>query len=537
MTPTTSSLRHSAAGPISHLHDAQLFGSRTVSQHISETRVSKPSPAASLVSPPIFHSLPVAQSGLNNVAVPPMPSVNIYSQPPTSNPYPPSPAETLLPLPAEDAAQDPLFAITESDNIPKFYRSLCITVAATVSSAPTPTPAPGQSLDTKPIYRTQTEVDAAEIAAGRKAPLVTFKVSGFGIFGHDNHDQGYVASCKAGHLKYLEARRQYLRSIRPEASQTSHKKKKSDSRSGSKAQTPRQARVKKVQKPLPPPIGTRSSSARSASVGLATTPTATTASTAIVVSPAASAAAYAVAIAASAEPMIVDASPAATSKPGRRIILTSSTQKPVAAATVFTPVAALAPATAVISAPAPVTADSTVTASPRSRRAMTSGATRGVAGSGVFPIDNYPRESGRRGAVASREDKDFDKLPDICPPLETLNRIPAGALKTDWKGNPIDLSDDCHLGLLHEQERVLASTLRLDCATYLTSKRRLFLSRLDCLERNKTFRKTDAQTACHIDVNKASRLYVAYQEIGWLDESWVEEFKGRVDLSAVQKMA
>ncbi|KAL1888936.1 hypothetical protein Cpir12675_005980, partial [Ceratocystis pirilliformis] len=175
--------------------------------------------------------------------------------------------------------------------------------------------------------------------------------------------------------------------------------------------------------------------------------------------------------------------------------------------------------------------------SPRSRRAITSGATRGVAGSGVFPIENFPRDSGRRGAVASREDKNFWNLADICPPLSTLDGLKEGALKAEWKGNPINLSNDPNLDLLHPLERTLASVLRLDCATYITSKRRLFLSRLDCLERDKIFRKTDAQNACHIDVNKASRLYVAYDQVGWLDAHWVQPFFNKVDLSPVQKSA
>ncbi|KAL2884756.1 SWIRM domain-containing protein YOR338W [Ceratocystis lukuohia] len=161
----------------------------------------------------------------------------------------------------------------------------------------------------------------------------------------------------------------------------------------------------------------------------------------------------------------------------------------------------------------------------------------GVAGSGVFPIDNFPRDSGRRGAVASREDKNFENLADICPPLSTLDGFKEGALKAEWKGNPINLSNDPNLSLLHPLERTLASVLRLDCATYITSKRRLFLSRLDCLERDKIFRKTDAQNACHIDVNKASRLYVAYDQVGWLDAHWVKPFFNKVDLSPVQKSA
>jgi hypothetical protein len=70
----------------------------------------------------------------------------------------------------------------------------------------------------------------------------------------------------------------------------------------------------------------------------------------------------------------------------------------------------------------------------------------------------------------------------------------------------------------------LAANLRLDAATYLTSKRRMFIARLNCLKISKEFRKTDAQQACKIDVNKASKLWTAFDKVGWLDKHWVARF-------------
>jgi hypothetical protein len=81
--------------------------------------------------------------------------------------------------------------------------------------------------------------------------------------------------------------------------------------------------------------------------------------------------------------------------------------------------------------------------------------------------------------------------------------------------------------LLHPDELILASNLRLDCATYLTSKRRIFLRRLECARIGKEFRKTDAQQACKIDVNKASKLWQAYDRVGWLDIQWMREYMNR----------
>lgn len=128
-----------------------------------------------------------------------------------------------------------------------------------------------------------------------------------------------------------------------------------------------------------------------------------------------------------------------------------------------------------------------------------------------------------RRVVANREDKDFNSIVDYCPPISSLPDRP-NSLKVEWKGQPIDLSTDPHVNLLHPDEVALAGNLRLDCATYLTSKRRIFERRLQCLRTGKEFRKTDAQQACKIDVNKASKLWTAFDRVGWLNAQWVRRF-------------
>ncbi|CEJ89573.1 Putative SWIRM domain-containing protein [[Torrubiella] hemipterigena] len=132
-------------------------------------------------------------------------------------------------------------------------------------------------------------------------------------------------------------------------------------------------------------------------------------------------------------------------------------------------------------------------------------------------------EPSRRIVAPNREDKDYNSIPDYCPPVSSLPAR-SNSLKVDWKGQPIDLSDDPQAGLLHPDEVLLAGNLRLDCATYLTSKRRMFERRLQCLRTGKEFRKTDAQQACKIDVNKASKLWTAFEKVGWLDAEWVRRF-------------
>ena len=50
-------------------------------------------------------------------------------------------------------------------------------------------------------------------------------------------------------------------------------------------------------------------------------------------------------------------------------------------------------------------------------------------------------------------------------------------------------------------------------AVYLDSKRRLFYEKVSRLRQGKGFRRTDAQKACRIDVNKASRLFAAFEKL------------------------
>ncbi|KAK4694975.1 hypothetical protein P7C71_g2677, partial [Lecanoromycetidae sp. Uapishka_2] len=124
-----------------------------------------------------------------------------------------------------------------------------------------------------------------------------------------------------------------------------------------------------------------------------------------------------------------------------------------------------------------------------------------------------------------REDVDYNALPDYAPPTSTLPKGNPKVLKADWaSSNVLNLSNDPDLHMLHEAEVNLAGTLRLTCATYLCSKRRIFDARLTALKIGKEFRKTDAQQACKIDVNKASKLWTAYDKVGWFDKNYFQQF-------------
>ncbi|KAI9923671.1 hypothetical protein MW887_008404 [Aspergillus wentii] len=144
----------------------------------------------------------------------------------------------------------------------------------------------------------------------------------------------------------------------------------------------------------------------------------------------------------------------------------------------------------------------------------------------VDSFDLPPPSSSKppRALGTNRDDTDYNSLKDFSPPLETLGGN-AKALKADWKGQMLDLSNDPDRHLLCSAETNLAATLRLSCATYLCSKRRIFEARVRALNVGKEFRKTDAQQACKIDVNKASKLWTAYERVGWFKPELFQHFR------------
>lgn len=134
-----------------------------------------------------------------------------------------------------------------------------------------------------------------------------------------------------------------------------------------------------------------------------------------------------------------------------------------------------------------------------------------------------PKERREKKAVvpSNVHEMSFESLPDYSPAVSTLN---GQQLRTEWKGTPMDLSNDPKVGLLEASEVALAATLRLPAHLYLDSKRRLFAEKVHRLRQGLPFRRTDAQNACRIDVNKASRLFSAYEKVGWLDNHHFESF-------------
>ena len=154
---------------------------------------------------------------------------------------------------------------------------------------------------------------------------------------------------------------------------------------------------------------------------------------------------------------------------------------------------------------------------------------RTVKASPIAKLMNYPvkgrSETPDRLPGTKREDVNYNSLPDYAPPISTLPLGNPKIFKADWPSNNIlNLSNDPDRHMLHEAEINLAGTLRLNCATYLCSKRRIFEARLNALRIGKEFRKTDAQQACKIDVNKASKLWTAYDKVGWFSKGFFLQY-------------
>ena len=129
----------------------------------------------------------------------------------------------------------------------------------------------------------------------------------------------------------------------------------------------------------------------------------------------------------------------------------------------------------------------------------------------------HKRAAPTKKVEGKEDDSTWRELPDYCPPIESLD-LAAKPLKVQWKGNPLDISDEPDRELLHPTEYDAASELRLRPQQYLANKRRMFMARVKFLREKKNFTKTAAQNATNIDVNKTSRLWEAYDRVGWFEE-------------------
>lgn len=116
------------------------------------------------------------------------------------------------------------------------------------------------------------------------------------------------------------------------------------------------------------------------------------------------------------------------------------------------------------------------------------------------------------------------ELEDFCPPISSLD-TPGVELSVVWNNaSALNLDNDPDRVHLHPQELKIASKLRLHCNEYLLNKRRIFAAKVRSLQDPAAFNKTSAQNATSVDVNKASRLWSAFDGAGWFAHSWFDEW-------------
>ncbi|OLL24042.1 SWIRM domain-containing protein laf1 [Neolecta irregularis DAH-3] len=144
-------------------------------------------------------------------------------------------------------------------------------------------------------------------------------------------------------------------------------------------------------------------------------------------------------------------------------------------------------------------------------------------------IERLKEKEATRSDIATTP---FEQLPDHTPPISTLN-AKGKTLKVEWKGSPVDLSNDPDIAILHPEEVKLAALLRLSVHQYRDCKLRIFWEFYNRRLQSKTFRRTDSQRVCRVDVNKASKLWAAFEKVGWFDEGLWE----RIDKESMQKPA
>ncbi|KAI8391634.1 uncharacterized protein BYT42DRAFT_557553 [Radiomyces spectabilis] len=103
--------------------------------------------------------------------------------------------------------------------------------------------------------------------------------------------------------------------------------------------------------------------------------------------------------------------------------------------------------------------------------------------------------------------------PQWVPSLEVFDNRPP--VRVVWKGSPLPINHLPYYERLHPGEVAIASTLRLTPEQYLKCKRTLVLAAQDFARHGMSFRKSDAQKFCRIDVNKTSTLWCAFNRLGW----------------------
>ncbi|CEG70843.1 hypothetical protein RMATCC62417_06665 [Rhizopus microsporus] len=112
----------------------------------------------------------------------------------------------------------------------------------------------------------------------------------------------------------------------------------------------------------------------------------------------------------------------------------------------------------------------------------------------------------------------FKGKEDWIPKVDALEN--RAGIRVAWKGSPLKIQSMPYFEKLHPGEVPIASGLRLTPEQYLRCKYALILAAHKASQNNSLFRRSEAQKACCIDVNKASVLWKVFGKLGWLGSKW-----------------
>lgn len=116
--------------------------------------------------------------------------------------------------------------------------------------------------------------------------------------------------------------------------------------------------------------------------------------------------------------------------------------------------------------------------------------------------------------------------PIYYPPNDNLDRLGPNAMKVEWKSSKKMYTAQEYnrfQGLkdvkFHAKEIDLAGTINMvHFAQYEESKRLIFSLWYERKSKGLSFTKTHAQQAAHVDVNKASALWTAFDKVHWFSD-------------------
>nr|POE93013.1 swirm domain-containing protein [Quercus suber] len=198
------------------------------------------------------------------------------------------------------------------------------------------------------------------------------------------------------------------------------------------------------------------------------------------------------------------------------------------------------PAATRVSPPPPKTRKPVATVTPKPKKASSTPKARASSTfSDSSPQTVKHQRSGPQKKALWPELKmeEWREADDYCPPISMTESIglkvpPATSNGTNSKKTPAPWTDaemvKTDISQLHPEEVVLAKDFRVEPQAYLMTKRRIFAARVRALVEHQNWNKTCAQQAVQMDVNKASRFFLAYDAVGWFDEKhFPEEVQNR----------